>query len=43
MAAIVGNLRHDVSTGVVGLLWVVSYEGIRRVAYHTIGDASPTR
>jgi len=23
MAAIVGNLRHDVSTDIVGLLWVV--------------------
>jgi len=43
MAAVVGNLRHDMSTDVVGLLWVVSYVAIRRVAYQTIGDASPTR
>jgi len=31
MAAVVGNLRHDVSTDVVGLLWAVSYVGIYRV------------
>ena len=43
MAAVVGNLCHDVSTDIVGLLWVVSYVGIRRVVYQTIGDASPTR
>ena len=43
MAAVVGNLCHDVSKDGVGLLWVVSYVGIRRVAYQTIGDASPTR
>jgi len=42
MAAVVGNLRHDLAN-FVGLLWVVSYVGIRRVAYQTIGDASPTR
>ena len=43
MAAVVGNLHHDVSTDIVGLLWVVSYVGIRRVVYQTIGDAYPTR
>jgi hypothetical protein len=43
MAAVVGNLCHDVSTDGVGLVWVVSYVGIRRVAYQTIGDASPMR
>jgi hypothetical protein len=43
MAAVVGNLRHDVPTDVVGLLWVVSYVGICRVEYQTIGEASPTR
>jgi len=43
MAAVVGNLRHDVSTDFVGLLWVVSYVRIGRVAYQTISDASPTR
>jgi len=32
MTAVVGNLRHDVSTDVEGLLWVVSYVGICRVA-----------
>jgi len=31
MAAVIGNLRHDVSTDIVGLLWFVSYVGIRRV------------
>jgi len=30
MAVVVGNLRHDVSTDVVGLLWVVSYVRNRR-------------
>ncbi len=30
MAAAVGHLGHDVSTKVVGLLWVVSYVGICR-------------
>ena len=34
---------HNVLKDVVGLLWVVSYVGIRRVVYQTIGDASPTR
>jgi len=43
MAAIVGNLRHDVSTDIVGLLWVVSYVGIRSVVYQTLGYASPAR
>jgi hypothetical protein len=43
MAAGVGNLRHNVSTDVVGLLWVASYIGIHRVVYQTIGDASPMR
>jgi len=43
MAAVVLNLRHDVSTDIVGLLWVVLYVGIRRVVYLTIGDVSPTR
>ena len=42
MAAAVGNLRHEVLTDVVGLLWVVSYVGIRRLVYQTIGNASPT-
>ena len=31
----------SVSTDVVGLLWVVSYIGICRLVYQTIGDASP--
>ncbi len=39
MAAAVGHLGHDVSTDVVGLLWVVSYVLICRVTYHTIDDA----
>ena len=43
MAAVVGNLRHDVLMDVVGLLWVVSNIGIRRVVYQTIGDASTMR
>jgi hypothetical protein len=43
MAAVVGNLHHNVSADVVGLLWVVSYVGICRVVYQTIGDASPMR
>ena len=43
MAAVVGNLRHDVSTDIVGLLWVVLYVEIRRVVYLTIGDVSPTK
>jgi len=43
MAAVVSNLHHDVSKDVVGLLWVVSYVGIRRVVYQTIGDASPMK
>jgi hypothetical protein len=34
MAAAVGQLGHDVSTDIVGLLSVVSYVGIRRVTYH---------
>ncbi len=42
IAAVVGNIRHDVSTDIVGLLWVVSYLGIRRVACPTSGDASPS-
>ena len=41
MVAVVSNLRHDVLTDIVGLLWVVSYVGIHRVVYQTIGDASP--
>ena len=43
IAAVVGNLCHDVSMDIMGLLWVVSYVGMRRVAYQTIGDALPTR
>ena len=43
MAAVVGNLRHDVLTDVVRLLLVVSYIGILRVVYQTISDASPIR
>jgi hypothetical protein len=38
MVAAVGQLGHDVSTDVVGLLWVVSYVGIRRVTYHGLPD-----
>ncbi len=38
MAAAVGRFGHDVSTGVVGLLWVVSYVGIRRVKFHGLPD-----
>jgi hypothetical protein len=38
MAAAVGQLGHDVSTDVVGLLWVVFYVGIRRVTYHGLPD-----
>ena len=41
MAAVGGNLRHDLSTDVAGLLWVVSYVGICRLVYQTIGNASP--
>ena len=40
MAAVVSNLHHDVSKDVVGLLWVVSYVGIRRVVYQTIASLS---
>jgi len=43
MVAVGGNLCHDVSTDGVGLLWVVSYVGICRVVYQTIGDASSMR
>ena len=43
MATNAGHLGHDVSTDVVGLLWVVSYVGIVGVVYQTIGDASPMR
>ena len=43
MATAVGHLGHDVSTDIVGLLWVVSYVGIWRVMHQTISDASPTR
>ena len=43
MAAVVGNLHHNVSTDVVGLLWVVSYVGIRRVVYQTLGDCLPNK
>ena len=43
MATAVGHLGHDVSTDIVGLLWVVSYVGICRVMHQTISDASPTR
>ncbi len=38
MAAAVGQLGHDVSTDVVGLLWVVSYIGIHRVTYYGLPD-----
>ncbi len=43
MAANVGHLSHDVSTDVVGLLWVVSYVGTCKVMYQAIGNAYPTR
>ncbi len=43
MVAAVGHLGHDVSTDVVGLLWVVSYIGICRIMYQAIGNAYPTR
>ena len=43
MVAVVGDLRHNVSTDIVGLLWGLSYVGICRVVYQTIGDASPKR
>jgi hypothetical protein len=38
MAAAVGQLGHDVSTDIVGLLSVVSYVGICRVTYHGLPD-----
>ncbi len=38
MAAAVGQLGHDLLTDVDGLLWVVSYVGIRRVTYHGSPD-----
>ncbi len=38
MAAAVGQLGHDVSTDVVGLLWVVFYVGICRATYHDLPD-----
>ncbi len=34
---------HNVYTDIVGLLWVVLYIGIHRVAYQTIEDASPNK
>jgi hypothetical protein len=43
MAAAVGHLGHNVSTDVVGLLWVVPYVGICRVMYQAIGNAYPAR
>jgi hypothetical protein len=43
MATVDHYLGHDVSTDIAGLLWVVSYVGICRLVYQTIGDASPTR
>jgi hypothetical protein len=38
MATIVGHLGHSVSADIVGFLWVVSYVGIHRVMYQTIGN-----
>jgi hypothetical protein len=38
MVAAVGQLDHNVSTDVVGLLWVVSYVGTRRVTYLGLSD-----
>jgi hypothetical protein len=43
MAAAVRHLGHDVSTDVMGWLWVVIHIGIRRVSYQAIGDTLPTR
>ncbi len=43
MVAAVGHLGHNVSTDIVGLLWVMSYVEICRVVYQAIGNAYPTR
>ncbi len=44
MAAAVGNcLGHDVSTDIVGWLYVVIYIGIHRVTYQAICNNLPTR
>jgi len=43
MAADVDHLGHNVSTDIVGLLWVMSYIGIHREMYQTIGNAFQTR
>ena len=40
MVASMDHLGHVVSTAFLLLLWVVSYLGIRRVTYQTIGDPS---
>ncbi len=43
MVAAIGHLGHDVSTDVVGWLWVVSYIKICRVLYQVIGNSLLTR
>ena len=37
-AATVDHSSHNVSMDFLFLLWAVSYVGIRRVSYQTIGD-----
>ncbi len=43
MVATVGSLGYDVSTDVVGWLWVVIYIRIRRVLCQAIGNTFPIR
>jgi hypothetical protein len=38
MVAAIGHLGHDVSTDVVGWLWVVSYIRIHRVLYQAFSN-----
>jgi hypothetical protein len=43
MAAAVVHLGHNMSTDIVGWLWVVIYVETCRVLYQAIGDTLPTR
>jgi hypothetical protein len=43
MAAAVGQSGHDVSTDIVGWMWVVVYVGVCRLLYQAIGNTLPMR
>ncbi len=43
MAATVDHSSHDASMDFLFLLWAVSYVGIRKVSYQTIGDTLPDK